>query len=748
MVRKISSKPPVVTYHVGDLPQASPVRAATPRQARVQEASAPRAAKTRPIQLNKPARSTEGRLSILSPRSFTRLAVCMLGVIHGASAQHQVGMGPASFPTANLDEPAGGLDDAIGLLSEMGVEVFYVAQGEGDQASLSSMNAVLQGLVGNGGSGWLLQQDVPKPSVAHTGVPSISEFDRAISKNVDQMGDDPHARFADLLKSRKIKPVPISRNPEARSYLGEVVGGARAGTVVGLSKEFAFYLHAGPNMMRFPGRTETVPVPKVYQLSESMLPQQDETYGLFQASSQARPTALIVTTQVMRPEEVEELWDHFKHQFTVCMVPLEDDVQAMIVAPFDARPGLLGLREQLEERGIGPVKLQPATSLHQHLHENKFVLGNGVMAPGLPEDLTDRSVDQLSWLDALLLTMGASAIGGACVLVYRCVRGGAVPAHAPQVPKKTGRSRHLVQGGQSDNGTARPFEGKPVSYIGAAKGALLPPTPDDVAASIAKSIREIQADKENGKAGLKRYLQQKGAEFRALLDPVTGGGAQAAADVAFQLSGIIESTLLNPEQMRRWLEGEDFMDGVYFESVLQTVKDYKQTEPQNESLAKAVAMLQGYWRLVPRGDPDEVEYKGRQGPAPRPGSARPRNRLQNANAANASDGAATPSQVTIADIFAFGRKLVAEVKDGGDVHGVRIGRDIYIPSAVVVPHWHLNEDFVVYKHSDTNHVEVARGSNVYPERAGSVGMRLDDTISRDHQLLRIQAFILTGNENA
>lgn len=79
---------------------------------------------------------------------------------------------------------------------------------------------------------------------------------------------------------------------------------------------------------------------------------------------------------------------------------------------------------------------------------------------------------------------------------------------------------------------------------------------------------------------------------------------------------------------------------------------------------------------------------------------------------------------------------------------MRLGKDIYIPSAVIVPHWHLNEHFAVYKHHDTNHVEVARGSSVYQDRVQSLGMRLDPTISRDQQLLRVQALILTGVEGA
>jgi hypothetical protein len=202
--------------------------------------------------------------------------------------------------------------------------------------------------------------------------------------------------------------------------------------------------------------------------------------------------------------------------------------------------------------------------------------------------------------------------------------------------------------------------------------------------------------------------------------------------------------------MRRWFDGAEFMDGVNFDFVFQTLQDYRRTDPQDEKLTKAVAMLQEYIRQVPRGEPDEAEHKGREGPAPRTSRASAGNGLKAASAAIAANPPGTPpAQVTIADIYKFGKKLAAEdVPPGADRNGVRLGRDIYIPSAVIVPHWHLNEGFVVYKHHDTNHVDVARGSNIYPDRAQSVGMRLDPASSRDQQLLRVQAFILTGVEGA
>jgi hypothetical protein len=771
MDRTNISKPPTVTFHVGDSGQAAAVHARTDRDVSVREPKPPRAAEARPAQSAKPARSIDGRLSILSLRSFARLAACLVGVFHRVNAETHVGLAPATFPHAELDEPAGGLDDAVGLLSALGVEVFYVAQGgEGDQASLSSINAVLHGLVGQLGSGHLLQQDVARLSNARRTNPSVAEFDKAISKNADQIGDDPHARFADLLSSSLIKPFAFSRRS---GELANVIDGAPIGTVVGLSKDLAFYLHAGPNAMRFPGRKETVPLRKAHEIAEPQLGKQNDLYGLFQASSSIRPTALIVTSQTVPPAEVEELWEHFKGEFAVCMVPLEDDVQAMIVAPLAARSELVGLVDELADRGVGPTKRPPAATLEQWMQENKPFLEGGVAAiPGLGDDPVDLDVEpasespesaRLSVLGQMMgengFILGASAIAGLCVLVYRCSRsslrdnqdpGGQTDSAATKsAARATRRSRQSPDRGQShqlDEGRTVPVERTPASYSGTPGRAFVPSLPEDIAASITQSIRDMQADKENGKAELKRYLRQKGVELRALLDPGTDRGAEAAANVAFQLSGIIESTLMNQTQMRRWLEGEDFLDGVNFDSVLQTVKDHKQLEPQNEMLAKAIAMLQGYSRLVPRGDSDEREFKGRQGPAQGPGPAHARS--TRANAASANNGAAMPSPVTIANIFAFGKELAAEVARGGDMNGVRIGKDIYIPSAVIVPHWHLNENFVVYKHSDTNHIEVARGANFYPERAGSVGMRLDDTNARDHQLLRIQTFILTGNKIA
>ena len=769
MVRKTSSKP-LVTYHVvrePDRPVTS--QASSDAKLAVEKAKPPRAAETRPARPANPVRGVEGRVSILSARGFVRLATCLVGALHGVGTHAQVSSTPTAFLSAELDEPPGGLDDVVNLLSELGVEVFYLAQGnEGDHASLSSMNAVLHGL-DEAGVGTLMQQDVDRlPRVGDWTVRSL--FDDAISKNVDQIGNDPHGRFAELGSPNRIR-VSVSSDPTGPEHLGKVIKTAPHGSVVGLSKEFAFYLHAGPNTLRFPGRSDTVPVPKPYRHTEPQLAKQSELYGVFQASSDARPSALIVTTQTVSPGEVEELWDYFKGQFAVSMVPLEDGVQAMIVAPLSARSELMGLLKQLSELGVQPTR--PAATLDQWSLENKFVLGDGVVgfkeAVEEPTDSyagpTSSSAESASaesapamlgqWIEANSPLLGAvtAAIAGACVFVYKSAK----PSPRADADAALNKGPDAIQRRAwaakvrhpQDKGNSVPFNGTPVSYQGTPGAAFPPPTPEAIVTSIAETIREKQADRENGKTALKQYLHGKGAEFRAQLHPVTGGGAEAVADVAIQLSGIIESTLGNEVQMRRWFDREEFMDGVNFDFVFQTVRDYQQLYPQSEKLAKAAAMLQGYIRLVPRGEPDEVEHKGRQGPAPRTSRPRAGNGLQAASAAIAAKRAGTPPQVTIADIYKFGKKLAAEeVPPGANRNGVRLGNDIYIPSAVIVPHWHLNEHFVAYKHHDTNHVEVARGSNVYQDRAQSVGMRLDPTISRDQQILRVQAFILTGVEGA
>jgi hypothetical protein len=759
MVPKTSSKPPV-TYHVVRERGGPAVNQAgsNPKHA-VGQANPMRAAGVQPKPAN-PIRGIESRVSIPSVRSFVRLAVCLVAALQSVSAQAETGSIPTSAP---LDAPPGGVDDVVSLLSELGVGVFYVAQGnEGDDASLLAMNAVLHGLLDEAGAGTLLQQDVERPPCADTRAPSAIRglFENAISKNVDQIGDDPHGGFADLWSSGRLSPFTVSSDPTQKNHLGRVIK-ARHGTVVGLSKEFAFYLHAGPNTLRFPGRTETVPVTEPYRLAEPQLAKQNESYGLFQASSDARPSALIVTTQTVAPEEVEELWDHFKGQFTVCMVPLDYGVQAMIVAPLSARSELMGLLKQLSDLGVHPTR--PAATLEQWSLENKFVVEDeavefeeaveepdesGAGPTSSPAESAPIILGQWIEENSALLGVAASAIAGACVFVFKRAKpspraeAGAVPnkgSDASQRGERGGKVQH-----PQDEGKSAPFNGTPVSYQGKPAAASPPSTPEAIAASIVETIREKQA---NGKAALKQYLHEKGAEFRAQLHPVTGGGAEAVADVAFQLYGIIESTLGNAAQMRRWFEHAEFMDGVNFDFVFQTVRDYQQLNPQNEKLAKAAAMLQGHVRLVPRGEPDEVEHKGWQGPTPRTSRPRDGNGPQSASAPTGANSARTLSQVTIADIYKFGKKLAAEeVPPGADRHGVRLGRDIYIPSAAILPHWHLNEDFVVYKHNDTNHIEVARGSDMRLGSAASVGMRLDRTVSRDQQLLRIQAFIMTGKD--
>ena len=741
MVRKTSSKP-LVTYHVVREPDRPPTsQASFDSRLVVEKAKPPRAAEARSARPANPVRNVEGRVSILSVRSFARLAACLVGVFHGVCAEARVGPTSTAFPATNLNEPPGGLDDAVRLLGEMGVELFYVAQGnEADQASLSSMNAVLHGLIGDFGTATLLQQGVEKAGSSAPGA-NRQAFDKAISKNAKQIGDDPHGRFADLAKTRRVVARPVSNDARAPSYLGDVIESAPVPTVVGLSKEFAFYLPAGPNTLRFPGRSATMPVPKQYELAEPQLANQNATYALFQASSDVRPSALIVTTKTVAPAEAEELWDYFKGQFAVSMVPLEDGVQAMIVAPLAARSELMGLLEELTDRGVGPNRPPPAATLDQLIRENRF-LGDPVIAiPGT-------------------LASMAAAIAGAWVVVYKCTKppsgdnadaaGGersAAVRRRARAAKKPEQSTDRFPRHRPDEATPVQHAVTPVSYHGTSGAALMPPGPEEIAESIAEAIREKRADKENGKTLLKQYLHGMGVQFRAQLDPVTGGGAQAVANVAFQLSGIIESTLFNTVQMRRWFDGEEFMDGVNFDFVFQTVQDYQRMYPFDEKLTKAVAMLQEYVRQVPRGEVDEVDYKGRESAAPRTSRANAGNGLKAASAATATNAAAKPAPVTSAEIYEFGKKLVAEVvPDGADRHGVRLGKDIYIPSAVIVPHWHLNEHFVVYKHHDTNHIEVAQGSNVYQDRAQSVGMRLDPSISRDHQLLRVQAFILTGAE--
>lgn len=790
MVTKTASKP-LVTYHVVREPGRPAInQAGSDLKVAVEQATSPRAAAARPARPTNPVRGVEGRVSIFSARSFVRLATCLVGALHGVGAQAQVSSTPTALSIDDLHKPPGGLDDVVTLLSELGVEVFYVAQAdEGDDASLSSMNAVLHGLCVTRGGGVLLQQDGPErsrtnPKIFFSDARRV-EFDNAISKKAHQVGEDPSRGFADLWNSGCVSPYSVSSDPTKPNPLGNVINKAPHGTVVGLSKEFAFYLHGGPNTVRFPGRSETVPVPKPYQLAEPQLTKQNESYGLFQASSDLRPSALIVTTQTVTRAEVDELWNHFRGQFTVSMVPLEDGVQAMIVAPLSARSELMGLLQALTGRGVGPIRPPPPTTLDQRAWDSSYLVGGGAIAvvgeteeptylrfglpshppesPSLERHLLDNPAAESAlamlaqWIqENLLVLAGAAGAAGACILVYKYALSGNNAGQSPGKglavtqtarPSNNVQSMHGAPRNRPEEGMSVWFERKPVSSHGTSGAAHPGRSPEEIAESSAQAIHEKQAE-ENGRQALKQYLQEKGVEFRAML---AGGVADDVADVAFQLSGIIRSTISNRAQLRRWLGGVEFMNGVNLEVVVQTVEDYERQYPQNGELARAAAMLHEHVHLIATSELEgEVEYKGRESSALRTSSADAGNGLQAASVANgATNAGATPAQVSIAEIFDFGRVMAAEkVPDGANVHGVRRGKDIFIPGPDIIPHWHLNRKFVLYKLSETHHVYIARGDKLYRAKAASVGLNLDNENLRDRLLLRVQAFILTGVDGA
>jgi hypothetical protein len=551
MVPKTASKP-LVTFHVvrEPGPPATSQPGSDPKLA-MGKAKLPRAAEVRPARPANPVRGIESRVSILSARSFVWLATCLVGVFHGVSAEAHMGPTSTAFPATNLKEPPGGLDDVVRLLGDMGVELFYVAQGKADQASLSSMNAVLHGLIGDSGTATLLQQDVEKPDSSAPGA-NRQAFDKAISKNAEQIGDDPHGGFADLARTRRVTAHRVLTDASSLSYLGDVIESAPVSTVVGLSKEFAFYLPAGPNTLRFPGRSATMPVPKQYELAEPQLAKQNASYALFQASSEVRPSALIVTTKTVTPAEVEELWDYFeKSQFAVSMVPLEAGVQAMIVAPPEARSELMALLEVLTDSGVGPNRLSSA--------ENSFVLRDEVVAiPGTPEESTDPdagptslpSESALVMLGRLInensLLLGSLAGVAAYVFVYKCTgtptrddagaagdEGSAPVRRRTRAAKKQELSTDRFPRQRPHEAMPVQFAVAPVSYHVVSDAALMPPGPEEIAESIADAIREKRADKENGKTLLKQYLHGMGVQFRAQLDPVTGGGAASGRRCRF-----------------------------------------------------------------------------------------------------------------------------------------------------------------------------------------------------------------------
>jgi len=693
MPPKIPSTPPV-TYHLHKSGESATQQAGVHSGGAVEKARPPRVAEVRPTEPAKPVRGIQGRASILSARSFFRLAACLVGAIHGASAEAQVGSAGAAFPSAELDEPPGGVDDMVGLMTELGVEVFYVAQGSGgDHSSLSAINAVLHGVCTSTGVGArLIQPDIQLRPDADVPL-YVKVFDNAISKNTDQIGADPHGRFMDFFASGKVEAVTMPS-----TSLDEAIKATPNGTVIGLSKDLAFHLHHG-------------------------------------SDSNSRPSALIVTTQTVSHAEVEELWELFnKDNFTAAIVPLEDGVQAMIVAPSSARWQLWNMARKLDGRGVHPLRYPPDV--------------------GPPDDLVV-VVQERPLMSSAEASAAAGAIVGASVLVYKCARRrpaapGEVQADAPKERTESWRELRAQRRARRtvDEGAPVGLEQPPVMYQGLGHKALPPQSPEEIAKSVHDAIREKQDDKVNGKTLLRQYLRKMGEELRTALDPDTGGGAEAAAEAAFKLSGIIDGADLNTKHLRRWCDGAEFMNGVNFDFVFQTVKDYQQLHPEDKRLEKAAAMLRSRIRLVPRGEEDHEDHKGRQGPAQRPERTGVRNRHSAATAARATSALATPADVTIADIYAFGKELaVEEVPEGANRHAVRLGKDIFIPSAVIVPHWHLTENFLVYKHDQTNHVEVARGSDMYPNRAGSVAMRLDKNNPRDYQILRIQRFIQHGTKD-
>jgi hypothetical protein len=717
MDRNTSSRPPPVTYHVREPGLAASRQAGSDSGRTVEKAMPPQAAKAGPTGPSNPVRALEGRVSTPSMGRFVRLLACLMGALHGVSAQDQVGL--ARGP--QLTDSPGHLDEVVELLSNSGVELFLISQrNKGDRASLITMNAVLLGLLVDEGEGTLLQQGVG--SLSDVSLDSLvyrEAFESAISKNVKQVGHNPHGGFAKLWNTGLINAHPDSIDPMTPVNLDQLID-APKGTVVGLSKEAAFYLHAGPDTLRFPGRSQTVAKPNEFTGG----PWEDEKlFGLFQAASGTRQTALVVTDQALSPKEVRELYRHFKGQFAVSTVKLENDVSAIVVAPLSADFNLTALKRNLAEREAD----------------------SGSSDPDLDADL-NLDLDGANAASPPVLLVGA-AVGITCVFVYktRSSRSSDANASTHEGAALSRRSGRKTRKPDQSSGRLSQDLGMPmataVSYQVTPRADFPPSSPHEIAASVRDTISRIQDDRENGKSLLKQYLKEKGVEFHTLLDPDTGTGAEGAASVAAQLCGILESTSGNTAQMGRWLEGGEFMNGVSLDFVFQTVKDHARLDPQNRDLVKAASMLQDKVRSA-RGESDDDSKK--ESPAARASIVHAGDRPQDASGARAMQAMGTPPS-TAAEIFEFGRKMVGErVPAGADLNGVRLGQDIYIPSAVITPHWHLNKNFAVFKHDPRNHLEVAKGSVIQKGSANSAVIRLNEKIPRDQQLLRVHAYIQTG----
>jgi len=65
-----------------------------------------------------------------------------------------------------------------------------------------------------------------------------------------------------------------------------------------------------------------------------------------------------------------------------------------------------------------------------------------------------------------------------------------------------------------------------------------------------------------------------------------------------------------------------------------------------------------------------------------------------------------------------------KTKHAGHIDGS--GSDVFVPQRNIYPHLHVKKDFVVYSTSSTNHKDLVRGSDDYPNRLSDLVVPAED----------------------
>ncbi|MDF2465277.1 MAG: hypothetical protein K0Q43_3512 [Ramlibacter sp.] len=625
---------------------------------------------------------------------------------------------------ARLEPPSGLLDELVARVRAAGISKVLTVIDQQSANTLEAIAATLHGAIDGGGEAEFasMRHDMNPENVDMRwyerpfNPTAVKNMEHELTNGVAQAGANVSGRFQQLMEHPNVVPRYVTESYDSqwgiRHFLRHPSFSVVAtyfthacGLLEELSSRNVPWLGATLDIHPYPLSPRAVMV-----VTRDVATRDDDTnFGYVSQNGAAVRTG------------PKQYFDYLISQsLVVVLVPLHEGVEATIVVP----ASMLATVRQFADEHDGEVTIVTSDLLRDAPEEwNQFIF----------------------WM-----TTTACIVGAAALQDRKCIADRTGPqdeAVSKEPAGKVMRAKPVAKAIARATRLERelpPFTGKPVSSQAVSLAAPRPPGPGDIAAEVTEQIRACQADKD--KATLRKYLNGMGKQFLAALDPVSGGGAAAAADAAFRMAGVVRSSPFNHLQLARWFQDESYMNGVNFDFVFQTVKDYRQLNPEDENLAKAAAMLQELSRLA-RMLERVVDPKGRQGPAvnARPDFMKKKAAPQGANASGAA-APITPPQ-NVAAIYQFAKQLVAEpVPDGENLNAVRLGTDIFIPSAVIVPHWHVNPNFVVYKHGDANHVEVGRGDYLYPARAASVGMRLVDGISRDDKIRRMQTFILTGQQ--